>query len=132
MCRCSELLQAAGLRVPEIFDWDEAQGFMLLSDVGTQTLIDILDEQQPQEAQAWYRHASDLLLPWQLSSRPDVLPAYDEALLRRELQLFPDWYIASIASTRWMTSKAPPWPRRLSASWPKTWPRPAYLSTATL
>jgi aminoglycoside/choline kinase family phosphotransferase len=23
-----------------------------------------------------------------------VLPAYDEALLRRELQLFPDWYIA--------------------------------------
>ncbi len=89
-----QLLQAAGLRVPEIFDWDEAQGFMLLSDVGTQTLIDILDEQQPQEAQAWYRHASDLLLPWQLSSRPDVLPAYDEALLRRELQLFPDWYIA--------------------------------------
>ena len=89
-----QLLQAAGLRVPEIFDWDEARGFMLLSDVGTQTLIDILDEQQPQEAQAWYRHASDLLLPWQLSSRPDVLPAYDEALLRRELQLFPDWYIA--------------------------------------
>lgn len=88
------LMQAAGLRVPDILAWDEAQGFMLLSDVGTQTLIEILDESRPEDAQAWYRHASDLLLQWQRASRPDVLPAYDEALLRRELQLFPDWYIA--------------------------------------
>jgi hypothetical protein len=25
--------------------------------------------------------------------RPGVLPPYDEALLRRELELFPDWYL---------------------------------------
>jgi len=35
----------------------------------------------------------DALIAWQLSSKPDVLPPYDEALLRRELALFPDWYI---------------------------------------
>ncbi len=87
------LLHAAGLCVPEILDWDAEHGFMLLSDVGTQTLIDILDPDRPEDAQAWYRHASDLLLPWQQASRPDVLPAYDATLLRRELQLFPDWYL---------------------------------------
>jgi len=31
---------------------------------------------------------------WQLASRPDSLPPYDAALLRRELDLFPDWYVA--------------------------------------
>jgi aminoglycoside/choline kinase family phosphotransferase len=41
-----------------------------------------------------YMDAVDALIQWQLSSRPDVLPAYDDALLSRELALFPDWYIA--------------------------------------
>jgi hypothetical protein len=37
--------------------------------------------------------AVDALLAWQLASRPGVLPPYDEALLGRELSLFPDWYL---------------------------------------
>jgi aminoglycoside/choline kinase family phosphotransferase len=41
-----------------------------------------------------YMDAVDALIAWQLSSRPGVLPTYDDALLSRELQLFPDWYIA--------------------------------------
>ncbi len=88
------LLQQAGLHVPQILAWDEANGFMLLSDLGQQTVIDILDPAAPQDAYAWYQQATDTLLQWQLASRPGVLPAYDEALLRRELALFPDWYIA--------------------------------------
>jgi len=88
------LMQAAGLPVPQIHAWDEANGFMLLSDLGTQTAIERLDEARPQDAHAWYMQAVDLLIAWQRASRPDVLPVYDEALLRRELQLFPDWYIA--------------------------------------
>jgi aminoglycoside/choline kinase family phosphotransferase len=67
---------------------------MLLSDMGSRTLIEVLDPARPQDAELWYRHAVDLLLQWQQASQPHVLPAYDEALLRRELQLFPDWYIA--------------------------------------
>jgi len=88
------LMQQAGLNVPQILAWDEAQGFMLLSDLGAQTLIEKLDPERPQDAFAWYQQATDTLLQWQLASRPGVLPAYDEALLRRELALFPDWYIA--------------------------------------
>ncbi len=88
------LLAAAGLNVPQILAWDEPGGFMLLSDLGHQTLIELLQPDKPQAAYAWYQQATDALLQWQLASRPGVLPAYDEALLRRELALFPDWYLA--------------------------------------
>ena len=87
------LLQQAGLKVPDILAWDAEHGFMLLSDLGTQTVIDMLDPARPQDAHAWYLQAIDTLLQWQLVSRPGVLPPYDEALLRRELALFPDWYV---------------------------------------
>ncbi|MFN7855800.1 MAG: aminoglycoside phosphotransferase family protein [Acidovorax sp.] len=87
------LMAAAGLNVPEILAWDRAGGFMLLSDLGSQTLIELLDPTKPQDAHAWYQQATDVLLRWQTSSQPGVLPVYDEALLRRELTLFPDWYL---------------------------------------
>ncbi|WP_313079137.1 phosphotransferase [Pulveribacter sp.] len=88
------LMQQAGLAVPRILAWDEAQGFMLLTDVGRQTVIELLREDDPQAAHAWYLQAVDVLLDWQRATQAGVLPPYDEALLHRELQLFPDWYIA--------------------------------------
>lgn len=88
------LMADAGLHVPEVLAWDEAHGFMLLSDLGAQTVIERLDPAAPEAAHAWYLQASDVLLQWQQASRPGVLPPYDEALLRRELALFPDWYLA--------------------------------------
>ena len=92
--RVQQLMAGAGLRVPEILAWDEARGFMLLSDLGAQTAIERLDAHNPQAAHAWYAQAVDILVDWQKASRDGVLPPYDEALLRRELQLFPDWYVA--------------------------------------
>ncbi|MFT3813064.1 MAG: phosphotransferase [Acidovorax sp.] len=88
------LMAAAGLNVPQILAWDEANGFMLLSDLGRQTVIERLDPAHPNDARAWYLQAVDTLVAWQRASRPDALPPYDEALLRRELALFPDWYVA--------------------------------------
>ncbi len=88
------LMQSAGLLVPQILAWDAPQGFMLLSDLGTQTMMEQIDADQPQANEARYRQAVDTLLAWQLASKPGELPPYDEALLRRELQLFPDWYLA--------------------------------------
>ena len=40
-----------------------------------------------------FADATDALIRWQMASRPGVLPPYDEALLRRELELFPEWYL---------------------------------------
>ena len=87
------LLAAAGLKVPQILAWDAPNGFMLLSDLGHRTLMELLDPAKPQDAYAWYQQATDVLLEWQKASMPGVLPVYDEALLRRELALFPDWYL---------------------------------------
>jgi len=88
------LMAAAGLNVPAILAWDGPGGFMLLSDLGHQTVIERLNPEKPQDAYAWYQQATDVLLDWQKASTPGVLPVYDEALLRRELALFPDWYLA--------------------------------------
>ena len=100
--KIAELMAQAGLNAPRVLAWDQAQGFMLLSDLGSQTMMDVIKQQAsldivPQNGQLihqLYMDAVDALIQWQLSSRPDVLPAYDDALLSRELALFPDWYIA--------------------------------------
>jgi N-acetylmuramate 1-kinase len=93
------LMQDAGLLVPQILAWDEPQGFMLLPDLGTQTMMEQIDVAHPMANHARYLQALDTLLAWQLASKPGVLPAYDEPLLRRELQLFPDWYLAQHRQT---------------------------------
>ena len=93
----ARLMEAAGLHAPRVLEWDEANGFMLLTDLGDATMMSALDPARPEAAQPLYLRALDVLLPWQQASRPAVLPPYDEALLRRELQLFPDWYIAQQA-----------------------------------
>ncbi len=90
----ARLMQDAHLLVPRILAWDEPQGFMLLDDLGTQTMMEVIDPTQSQANHGLYMRAIDALLAWQQASRPGVLPAYDEALLTRELSLFPDWYLA--------------------------------------
>jgi aminoglycoside/choline kinase family phosphotransferase len=67
---------------------------MLLDDLGQDTMMQALDPGHTQHNADLFGRALDALLTWQQSSRPDVLPPYDAALLQRELQLFPDWYIA--------------------------------------
>lgn len=84
------LMAAAGLHVPAILAQDLAHGFLLLSDLGSTTYLAALDDEN---ADRLFRDAIAALVRWQLASREGVLPAYDEALLRRELDLFPDWYV---------------------------------------
>jgi aminoglycoside/choline kinase family phosphotransferase len=89
--RVAELLHEAGLNAPRILAQDLSQGFLLLTDLGRQTYLHVLDEVNAAEL---YGAAIDALVQWQCASRPGVLPPYDEALLARELSLFPDWYVA--------------------------------------
>jgi len=91
--RIAGLMRDAGLYAPRILAWDEPQGFMLLDDIGHQTMMEVIQRDDPQANHGLYMRALDALLALQQSSRPGVLPAYDEALLQRELALFPDWYL---------------------------------------
>ena len=85
------LFRDAGVHVPEVYAQDLEQGFLLLSDLGNTTYLNVLDATT---APALYRDANAALVDIQRVSRPGVLPAYDRALLERELNLFPDWYVA--------------------------------------
>lgn len=87
----AQLFLEAGLNVPEIIAQDLAQGFLVLTDLGDDTYLSQL---QADNATKLYGNATDALIQLQLASKPDVLPNYDEALLTREMQLFPDWYVA--------------------------------------
>jgi aminoglycoside/choline kinase family phosphotransferase len=87
------LLQEAGVTAPRVLDWDAATGFMLLDDLGRQTLLDVIDPADANASRPLYAKAIDALITWQLASKPDVLPPYDRALLERELALFPQWYV---------------------------------------
>lgn len=91
--RVATLMHAAGVLAPQVLAWDEPLGFMLLTDLGAHTMMQAMNREQPQANLARYLQAVDTLIDWQLSSQPNVLPPYDEALLRRELELFPDWYL---------------------------------------
>ncbi|WP_025132406.1 aminoglycoside phosphotransferase family protein [Pseudomonas sp. PH1b] len=86
----AHLLATAGINVPKIYAQDLPRGFLLLNDLGTQTYLDVIDEQN---ADALFSDALQALLAFQQLPMEAPLPSYDVALLRRELELFPEWYI---------------------------------------
>lgn len=85
----AQLLLGYGLNVPKILQQDLEKGFLLLSDLGTTVFLSELNNDSVDEM---YITAMKSLLLLQHNKVPD-LPAYDEALLRTELNLFPDWYL---------------------------------------
>ncbi|MBE7522896.1 MAG: phosphotransferase [Burkholderiales bacterium] len=97
----ARLLADAGVHAPRVLAQDLERGFLLLTDLGTTTYLDALTQGAPHtaglggdHAQRLYLDAIDALVRWQAASRDGALPPYDETLLRRELDLFPDWYLA--------------------------------------
>lgn len=89
----AQLFSAAGLHVPEILAQDQAQGFLLLSDLGSLTYLQAMDDLDSTDR--LYRDAISALLKMQMASVPGILPEYDEALLLREMHLFPEWYVST-------------------------------------
>jgi len=92
----AKLFEAAGTHVPHVYAQDLQQGFLLLSDLGNTTYLQALSaKMQPAGAASeLYGAATDALIKIQLATRIGELPPYDEALLLREMRLFPEWYIA--------------------------------------
>ena len=87
-----DLLEHGGVRVPRVLAREVEAGFLLLEDLGTQTLLQVIDESN---ATAWFDAALDQLLPLQAIAPPAAFPRYDEALLTRELKLFDDWLLGT-------------------------------------
>ena len=85
------LLRQAGVHAPLVHAQDLARGFLLLADLGRTTYLSVLNDDN---ASGLFKDATAALIRWQLATQADTLPPYDEALLRREMNLFPEWYVA--------------------------------------
>ncbi|WP_322845011.1 aminoglycoside phosphotransferase family protein [Pseudomonas sp. B33.4] len=84
------LLAKSGINVPKIFAEDLDRGFLLLNDLGNKTYLDVIDGEN---ADQLFDDALQALLAFQQLPMVAPLPSYDVALLRRELELFPEWYV---------------------------------------
>jgi len=87
-----------GICVPKIEKYDLEKGFLLLSDMGDGLLLDQLCPENPniEKATIYYQKAMDTLLDIQalVAIEGYPLPAYDSALLQREMALFRDWLLS--------------------------------------
>ncbi|GLH40236.1 aminoglycoside phosphotransferase family protein [Pseudomonas moraviensis] len=84
------LLAKSGINVPKIYAEDLDRGFLLLNDLGNKTYLDVIDGEN---ADALFHDALQALLAFQQLPMVAPLPGYDVALLQRELELFPEWYV---------------------------------------
>jgi aminoglycoside/choline kinase family phosphotransferase len=89
--KIAQFLAQHGIHVPEIIAQDSQNGFLLLTDLGTQPYLDKLNSQS---ADALYNDAIDALVNIQRCDQQSItLPVYDRALLQQELDLFTDWFL---------------------------------------
>ncbi len=91
-CAVRDALAAAGLPVPAVLAAQWEKGFLLITDLGNETLLARLTN-APEEAHDLYAEALAILLMQQRMERFAALPDYDRTRLAQELALFPEWYI---------------------------------------
>lgn len=113
------LIGAAGLHAPQVLAADEARGFLLLTDLGRELYLDALTEASAGQADALMRDAIKALVHWQQHVDASTLPPFDEALLQREMALFPEWCVAKEFGVTWGETEQKHWAhvtRRLADS----------------
>ena len=86
----------ASLSAPRILAQDAEAGLLLLEDLGEDSYTRLLREEGARE-EALYLAAMDALIALQRAAPPRDWPAYDAALLRRELALFAEWFLPALA-----------------------------------
>ncbi|VVN87315.1 aminoglycoside phosphotransferase family protein [Pseudomonas fluorescens] len=86
----AQLLATSGINVPKIYAQDLPRGFLLLNDLGNKTYLDVINGENADDL---FNDALQALLAFQQLPMDAALPSYDVALLRRELELFPEWYV---------------------------------------
>jgi aminoglycoside/choline kinase family phosphotransferase len=104
-------ISAAGLHAPEVLAADLEAGFLLLTDLGRTLYLDALNDAGGPQADALMRQAVTALVHWQQHVDPTGLPVYDEALLQREMALFPEWCVQREYGIDWTDAQQAAWTR---------------------
>ena len=87
----AEVFSRSGVSVPRVLAADFPHGLLLLEDFGSSTYLSQLSASS---APSLYADAIDALIRLQMASSAASFAPYDRERLMRELQLFPEWYIA--------------------------------------
>ena len=107
------LIERAGLNGARVIEQDVANGFLLLGDLGSTLYLDALNDAvkvgDTARVMQLMGDATRALVTWQQQVDASGLPAYDDALLRRELALFPDWCVAREHGVEWTDSQRSQW-----------------------
>jgi len=83
-------LHSANLHAPEIFYSDPGNGFLLLEDLGDDLYRDVLNGPA---VDTLPNGLFEILKTMALDVNTDDLPQYSAAMLKTEIDLFPDWYL---------------------------------------
>jgi N-acetylmuramate 1-kinase len=107
------LLESAGLNAPRVLESDVGQGFLLLTDLGSQLYLQALQEAVARgdfaHTDRLMRAAIAALLQWQTRADASALPPYDDGMLRRELALFPEWCVGRELGAVWTADEQQQW-----------------------
>ncbi len=105
------LIEAAGLHGPAVWAADAELGFVLLADLGRTLYLDALHEATPAQADALMRDAIQALVQWQRHVPAAALPPFSQALLERDLDLFPVWCVQREFGLNWTAAEQASWQR---------------------
>ncbi|MEJ6649861.1 MAG: phosphotransferase [Burkholderiales bacterium] len=86
----ASLLASHGLHVPKVSHANLKDGFLLLSDLGDETYLKALDNEN---ADKLFDDATTALIKLQSITELDLLSRYNAELMSEELALFDNWYI---------------------------------------
>jgi aminoglycoside/choline kinase family phosphotransferase len=107
------MFEGAGLNAPRVLEQDAQHGFLLLSDLGSQLYLQALQDARAQgdarRIASLMHDATAALVQWQTRADASQLPPYDDALLRRELALFPDWCVVREHGVTWSPDQQARW-----------------------
>ncbi|HKX44087.1 MAG TPA: phosphotransferase [Burkholderiaceae bacterium] len=107
------MLQHIGLNAPRVLEQDIANGFLLLTDLGEQLYLATLQEAQTagdfKTCDTLMRDAIAALVTWQRRADANALPLYDEAFVRRELAIFPEWCVQRELGVSWSAEQQSVW-----------------------
>ncbi|MBT8109186.1 MAG: phosphotransferase [Gammaproteobacteria bacterium] len=108
--RVAGYLEAMQLNAPRVIAANPEDGFLLLSDLGTQLYLDEL-QRNPDAAARLYADAISALLKMQRrgAAYQAKLPPYDDDLLRFELSLFHDWLCGKHLGLSFSTADEAAW-----------------------
>ena len=86
----ANLLASHGLHVPKVSHANLKDGFLLLSDLGDETYLKVLNNEN---ADKLFDDATTALIKLQSITELDLLGRYNAGLMSEELALFDNWYI---------------------------------------